>query len=713
MVKNGIIIEGYHQLRVSRMKTKKRIYLTAIIVFVLASILAYSRELVSANEIATDGTFTIDEFPENEVFSLDGEWSFYWQELYTPQDFKENEVKAPKSTVTVPNPWSSYIIEGNKLPKTGYATYRLIIDVPKSEIGTVKSLYIPGVSSAYTLWIDGENRVSVGKVGKNSSTMKPGNIPKTVSFVVKSNQVEIIFHVSNYFQRKAGLFESILIGESEAIHHYQEKNLFFRSMVIVSLLLMGLYHLTLFAFRKKELQFVFFGVLCIIVGIRAILVNRGLAPYILPNRGLAPYDFPIISWEMANKIEYLGATLGILFFSLFTYTQFKEDMSRAVRNLIIVVFSIYSLFIIIAPSLLFTRVMLLLQLLIMLTFMYLFFVYITALIRKRLFALLNSVAVGILILTAVNDILLFNNIIQTTELSSVGLLFFMFIQAIIIAKKYSLSFLNAEKLSYELFLLNASLEQQIQERTVELKLTNNELQVANQKLNDAHRSRSKWIHNITHEIAAPLTSIRSYTKGMLDGVIKSDQNYLQVVYDQSLYLSRLLEDLRDMTEIENNQIQFYLEPVNIQNYTHQLYEKYKLDIEKQGISFMYQDLLPQREKGYIVQIDKMRIEQVLVNLLKNAQRFVDDKGKIMMELGKEGEQTIIIKIIDNGAGIEEDELNVVFNRFYKGNKQGKPHNGSGLGLPISKEIIDYHQGELKVTSNVGEGSCFYFTLPLI
>ncbi len=685
------------------MRRKGSIYLVAIIIVGLTLLAINTRGYVSANGMTTEGSFLIQDFPESEVIPLNGQWDFFWHDLYTPQDFKENRILVENKYVDVPNPWSSYVIEGEKLPKTGYATYRLLVEIPDSEVGTVKAIYIPGISSAYSIWIDDEKRSEIGEVGKSHNEMKPGRIPKTIFFITQSNEIEIVIQVSNFFQRKAGIFDPIYIGESETMMKFQEKNLFFRTMVIVSLWLMGLYHLTLFLFRKKEPQFILFGILCLIVGMRALLINQGLVPYVLP----------FLNWELSNKIEYLCATLAILFFSLFTYTQFTEDMSRKIRNLIIVVFSMYSLFIILSPAIVFTKVMILLQIFIMLTFIYLFYVYITALIRKRLFAPLISVAVGFLALTALNDILYFNNLIQTAELTSIGLVFFMLVQAIIISKKYSMSFLETEKLSHDLAILNASLEQQIQERTMELQYTNKELHVANQKLNDAHQSRSKWLHNIAHEIAAPLTSIRSYTKGMLDGIVPGDRNYLQVVYDQSLYLSRMLEDLRDVTEMENNQIQFHLEEINIQKYTHNLYEKYKLEIEKQGVTFIYKDLLPQQEEEYVVFIDTMRIEQVIVNLLKNAQRFVDDNGKITIELGIGGERQIIIRVIDNGAGLEDEELDLIFNRFYRGNKQGKPHNGSGLGLPISKEIIDYHKGKLGATSKLEEGSCFYFTLPLI
>ncbi len=680
------------------------LFLLSIIAVVFIGYIGYigNHKTIKADNTAKDGKFTIRDLPEKEIIPLNGEWDFYWKELYNPRDFKDSTIQANKYSANIPNPWGSYTIEERTLPKTGYATYRLIIELPASEIGKVKSIYIPNASSAYTLWIDGEEKAVVGRVGKTHRTMQPGSIPRTASFVVQSNTVELIIQVSNFFQRKAGLFEPIYIGEPEAIMKYQESSLFYRSMVIVSLLLMGLYHLTLFAFRKKELQFIFFGIVCLIVGVRAILINRGLVPYILP----------FLNWEMANKIEYLGATLGIMFFSLFTYTQFTEDMNRKLRNVIIIVFSLYSLFIIAVPSIVYTKIMVFLQILVMLTFMYLMYVYLKALIKRRLFALLNSIAVGILVMTAVNDVLYFNNLIPTTELTSVGLLFFMFTEAIIIAKRYSLSFLDTEKLTHELAYLNASLEQQIQERTIALQQTNKELQVANQKLNDANLSRRKWIRNISHEIASPLTSIRSYTKGMLDGIIQSEKKYIQLVYDQSVHLSDLLEDLNDMTDMENNQIKFNLQKVDIHQYMEGLFNKYKLEIEKEGIIFEYRNLLPNRAEGYFVLIDKMRMEQVIVNLLKNAQRFVNENGKMTLGLRQFHEKNIMISVKDNGVGLPNDELELVFSRFYKGRTQGKPHNGSGLGLPISKEIIDYHQGEFFVKSKVGEGTCFYFTLPL-
>lgn len=660
-----------------------------------------SNVLAGLNGEVPNGIYSISQFPDNKILQLDGNWEFYWDELYTPEDFRGETVQQTPLIVDVPNTWSTYLLGGEELPIMGYATYRLHLDFPKEEIGTTKALYVPNISSAYTLWMNGVEVSKNGVVGKSRDLMEPVNTPKVIQFEVQSNPIELIIQISNYHQRKAGIFDSILIGEPEMVLQFRDTKIIYRSVIVMSLVTMGLYHLVLYLFRRKEHSLFFFGSVCLLIAIRATLLEEGLASYILP----------FLSWELAVKLEYLGASLGVLFVSLFTYTQFAKDMNQKLRDAIIVAMSVYSLFVILTPAVVFTRTMIHFQVLIILIFLYLISVYLTAILRKRESSLLNTVAILMLFGTVINDILFFNNIVKTTELTSVGLLFFLFTQSIILSKQYSMSFMRTEKLSQDLAILNASLEQQVHERTTELQHTNKELQAANQKLKEAHQSRSKWIHNISHEISSPLTNIRAYTKGMLDGVIQSDKNYIELVYEQSLYLSRMLHDLHDMTDMENRQIRFDMKRVDIQEYIYKVYQKYKWDLEKQGIDFECKNFLSDQIENRFVHIDEVRIEQVIVNLLNNAQRFVPENGKIVLELTNDQDKKVKIKVRDNGLGIEEQELKLVFNRFYKNGNQGKAHRGSGLGLAISKEIVEYHNGTMGVTSKKGKGSSFYFTLP--
>lgn len=112
-------------------------------------------------------------------------------------------------------------------------------------------------------------------------------------------------------------------------------------------------------------------------------------------------------------------------------------------------------------------------------------------------------------------------------------------------------------------------------------------------------------------------------------------------------------------------------------------------------------------------MDKLRIEQVIVNFLKNAQKFIGDGGIIKLEVAKDQDRQLMIKVEDNGSGINEKEINLVFDRFFKSRRHEVAGNGSGLGLAIAKEIIDYHGGKIGATSKEGKGSSFYFKLPIV
>ena len=682
---------------------KLQSFIILLILFIVGTVLVVPSVNANSKDHAQNGVYSIQHFPENEFIQLDGKWEFYWHKLYTPADFNRNTVQEMPQMVDVPVGSNGYNLGGGKISSTGYATYRLHIKFPEEEVGTTKALYLPSISSAYTLWIDGEVKASSGKVGKSIHSNKPGRGQKIVQFQVHSHTMELVIQNSNYEQRKAGIFEPILIGEPDVLYHYHEGRLLFRAVSVASLVMIGLYHVALFAFRRKERSLIFFGFLCFLIAMRTILLEDALALHFLP----------FLSWELSSKLEYFGATCGMLFLSLFTYTQFTSDMSRKVRNVIIFVTSMYSLFVLVVPVMVSTKAINWIQAMIYMIFLYLIYVHAKVFIRKRNGAFLNAIGIFILFIAIINDTFKYNGLVYTTELTSVGLVFYLFIQSIIISKNYSMSFERSDQLTKDLSILNASLEEKVQIRTEELNQSNQHLQIANQQLNKAQQSKSKLINNISHEIGSPLTIIRAYTKGMMDGIIESDPQYIELVYDKSIYLSKILDDLVALSDIENRQIKFDLERVDIREFSKKLFKKHQLVIEKKEISFKYKDSLTVEENNPFVLIDVIRIEQVIVNLLTNAQRFVDENGKIILELAKEDEHHIVIKVIDNGIGIKEDDIPFVFDRFYSNSNNGKKHNGSGLGLAISKEIVEYHKGRIWVKSRVGEGTYFCFTLPII
>ncbi|WP_042347862.1 sensor histidine kinase [Bacillus massiliigorillae] len=674
-----------------------------ILLTMLLILITYKVHDAHANSAAEKGVFEVKQQSPTEVIPLNGKWEFYWNKLYSPTDFKNDNGLVSAHYVEVPNTWTHYIIKRKKIPNTGYATYRLQLIFQKNQVGRIKSLYIPNIPTSSALWVNDKLIMKKGIVGENKQSSKPIVNANVVSFEIPSTNVDLVIQVSNFYQNeKSGMITSLKLGEQKAISGYQNKKITYRAMISMCLGTMGLYHIVLFSFRRKETSLLIFGMLCLIVSLRATLLEATLAEIL----------FSFLSYEVTSKLGYLGASLGLLFFYLYAYTQFSQDMSWKWRNVIIGSMSLYSMFVILTPPIIYTKTMLLLQIFMFLTFIYLFIVYVKAYLKKRENAFLNAFGALIICLTAVNDILYFNRVIYTAELSSIGLLFFLFSQSIIISKKYAKSSEKNERLSKDLAVLNESLEQQVLDRTMELEAMNKELQTTNEKLSEVQQSRSRLISNISHEISTPLTSINLHTKAMLDGIIKSEKKFIQIVHEKGLYISRMFDDLRAITNIENKQVQFEFKKINMRDYIKLIYHKYKWDIEKQGITFTYHDYFPSNIDPMVL-IDPIRIEQIIANFLTNAERFVSEGGFITIEIALRQTHFVKVKVIDNGVGIKEEDVTQVFERFYKNNYEGKQHNGSGLGLAISKEIIEFHKGSIGVESTEGEGSCFYFILPLI
>lgn len=291
-----------------------------------------------------------------------------------------------------------------------------------------------------------------------------------------------------------------------------------------------------------------------------------------------------------------------------------------------------------------------------------------------------------------------------------------------VAKDELLSRIN---LHLRVFKWHKALERQVSERTHELAETNLRLDRVNRELEQAYhelsameQSRRMLFTNISHELGTPLTSIIGYVKGMLDGIEKlQDRKYIQRIYDKSLYLHRIIKDLFELSKLEAQQLDFEFQQVDLLAFLQELYLHYDIEVSMKGIRF--EIAVPERLSGTTVmaEIDRIRVEQVVSNFIANAVKFTMPGGTIRLSVQleaiskAEGKGTISLR--DTGIGIDEEDLPHVFDRFYRGRRSRQSRTeGTGLGLAICKEIIRQHRGEIGAVSRPGEGSKFYFTLPV-
>jgi PAS domain S-box-containing protein len=239
-----------------------------------------------------------------------------------------------------------------------------------------------------------------------------------------------------------------------------------------------------------------------------------------------------------------------------------------------------------------------------------------------------------------------------------------------------------------------------------------ELRNARERALESDHLKSAFLANMSHEIRTPLNSILGFAD-LLDVPSTSDldkKTYLSIIRNNGKRLLSLINDIIDISKIESKQLEIRWSMVNINNAIRNLYESFSLQkskLKKDHIKLFYTIPLPD-EKAFL-NIDQIRFEQILSNLIGNAIKFTEE-GFIEFGYVKD-DDTLKFYVSDTGRGIPKDEIETIFDRFRSSSKADRTHNGSGLGLTISKELVDLLGGKIWAESFLGKGSTFYFSLP--
>ena len=230
-------------------------------------------------------------------------------------------------------------------------------------------------------------------------------------------------------------------------------------------------------------------------------------------------------------------------------------------------------------------------------------------------------------------------------------------------------------------------------------------------LSELETMRKNFIANVSHELKTPMTSIGGFIDGILDGTIPKEQqsHYLKIVSDEVVRLSRLVRAMLNVAKIEAGDTTLNIAPFNINDTIFTTLFSFEKVIEDKNIDVKG---LSEMEKIMVLG-DKDLIHQVVYNLIDNAIKFCNQDGYIEFNSKSENSKCYIY-VRNSGNGLTRDEVNHVFDRFYKTDKsRGLDKNGVGLGLHIVKSIIDMHGGEITVGSLPGEYTEFIFSLPIV
>jgi two-component system sensor histidine kinase BaeS len=223
------------------------------------------------------------------------------------------------------------------------------------------------------------------------------------------------------------------------------------------------------------------------------------------------------------------------------------------------------------------------------------------------------------------------------------------------------------------------------------------------RLEEVEAQRQSTLADVSHELRTPLTVIQGNIEALLDGVYPADAEHLEPILEEARVMERLIEDLRTLTLVEAGSLVLHREPTELASLLPEVAAGYRGQAEQAGVQL----IVTVADNVPVLNLDPARIREVAANLVTNALRHTPEGGSIDLAarlVGNEAEVTVR----DTGSGMSRDELDRIFDRFYR----SPDSPGSGLGLPIARDLVEAHGGTLTATSEVGRGTTICFTLPL-
>jgi anti-sigma regulatory factor (Ser/Thr protein kinase) len=244
---------------------------------------------------------------------LDGSWEFHWRRLIGPGDKARGAGSDGPFYITVPGYWNGTYVNGEKIEGRGHATFRLLMKLPDAD--REYALHVPQLYTAYRLWIDDRPMSENGTVGDGPGSSVPSFLPRLVIFRPHGKDVVFTLQVSNYHHVKGGFWSSIIIDNAPNLIRSNRYSHSLDMLAFGGLLLMGIYHLSLFILRRKDRVSLYFGLFCLVTALRVVVEGNRLFIDLLPG----------FNWELNEKLSYLTFFFIVILFNLYIHKLLPED----------------------------------------------------------------------------------------------------------------------------------------------------------------------------------------------------------------------------------------------------------------------------------------------------------------------------------------------------------------------------------------------------
>ncbi|MCW3785735.1 sensor histidine kinase [Plebeiibacterium sediminum] len=693
-------MQSFSQLVLKYFKSKylQNILYALFVVFALAIMYKYGfydeRSSGKGAPKSVRGELILKEhdFDHSELFQLQGEFSFYWNKLYSKEDI--NALEEKPVFVTLPSVWNDKTIYSDDITAEGFATYYLTIKVPDDGFYGIR---VKELDCAYKLMVNGEI-IEVGKVGTSTETTVPSWKRQEIYFYSHNKKIDVVLQISNFHHRKGGPEDVMLFGKASDVRAYILRQLSLSIFLLAVFCALAGYFLHIYIVGRRDVSIILFSLLSMFGVLRLATTGEKLLLWV----------FPSMSWEFALRIEYLAfIVITGLFFS-FLRTFYSKIFTKKMEFAVWLVIAISVVPVLFMSPFVFTYIPLYYQFFAFIVSSYMLYGVFMALLKKLAFSGVFFVGIFFFYASFINDILYFNKMIDSGFLLPYGLFFIFFSFSFVMAKKLTHSFLEVDLLSTALKKHTMQLEQEVNVRTQEIRLQKDsiekqafDLEKVNKKLIELNRFRDGMTGMIVHDLKNPLNSIINLSQ-MHD---MPDRDKL--IWQAGIEMHNMVLNILDVNKAEEVGFSINRQFLNLNDAITSAIHDVSVNVMLKGICI--ERIEPAQFNTFG---DFDIIKRILVNILINAIRFSPTNGKIFITLEKDGEHMVICKIKDQGPGITKEMQSKIFDRYKSGDQADQSLRSTGLGLAFCKLAIEAHGGSIAVHSNFGDGAEFQILIPV-
>ncbi|WLD93836.1 sensor histidine kinase [Alkalihalobacillus sp. AL-G] len=645
---------------------KKRIFMIMMFLLILTGCSETKNNGFAA---AKNGVIDLTDWvpPEDGAVKLNGEWAFYWHHLLDPND---DLTSYSPLMIKVPSIWNGLLYHSETLTGEGYATYHLSVRMDVDTEEQLMALYIPTIDTSYRLWVNGQLTAENGTVGTSKQNASPRYKPNVITFRARDN-TSILLQIANFSHSEGGIIQEIILGSPDQIIDMKQDKVALNIFVFGSLVIMAFYHIVLFVKRTKDKSSLYFGLLCFIGALRAIIVDQ---MYLIEW-------FPNFNWYLALKLEYLTVYFGAFLGVSFIRSMFPAEMNKYIYYFASSVSILFSLFVICFPAKLFTETLSAFEIFLLLLLVYIQYVQVLACIRKRNAALISSITGLIFLGCTINDVLYYAGVIYTVDLLPIGFFLLIISQSVNLSLKFAKSFQRVEQMTKHLEEINVTLEEKVRKRTKDLEQAQFETAaMLAEKSIFLERSR---IARELHDILGHMLTTTSVQIEVAKKVVGKDVRLAIDKMDLSQQLiQKGLNDIRGTVHTlkENNEPILFIPSLNK-----------LIEMTEMTTSIKVDSLIEDTVNNLSPTIEKV-VYHTLQEGLTNGIRH-GGCTKFIFSLYIDSENNLHFSLSDNGVGINE----LTF----------------GFGLTSIKERLEEQNGKLMITSSDQMGFALEFSIPIV